>query len=143
MCVVSVVEQTLIRIIPIFLLSLIPFRQIHLAKITIIMVIFGLTPYDRNPKPHRTDFAFSPKAQRFCTMFVHFVGTQGFSWSPNLISSFGRISHLESVFCHHTFTTNVAKYTCIVSALPSLSAHFYYFLIYSFIQDNVTKFSCK
>ena len=30
-------------------------------------------------------------------------------------------------------------YIWIVLALPSLSAHLFYFLIYSFIQENVTK----
>ena len=39
--------------------------------------------------------------------------------------------HIELVLCRHIFTTNVAKYVWIVLAMPSLSAHLYYFLIYN------------
>ena len=46
---------------------------VHYTKITIVMVIFRFTPYHRNPKPHRIDFALGPKAQRFSTLFAHFV----------------------------------------------------------------------
>ena len=138
-----------IRIIPIFFLSLIPSRHNHHAKIIIIIVIFGLTPYHKNPKPHQTDIALGPKAQRFSTMFLRFVRCPRLVLvlyllaKVGFVSSLGKTSHIESVLCHHMFTTKVAKYVWIVSAMPSLSAHFYYFLICSFIQDNVTKFSCK
>ena len=138
-----------IRMIPTFLLSLIPSRHIHHAKITIIVVIFGLTPYHRNPKLHRTEFALGAKAQRFCAMFAHLVGCPRLVLVPKLhaklgfISSLGKISQIEPVLCHHIFTINVAKHVWIIWALPSLSAHFYYFLTYNFIQDNVTKFSSK
>ena len=122
-------SRLIIRIIPIFLLLLIPSRHIHHAKIIIILVIFGLTPYHKNPKLYRTDFALGLKVQRFCTIFAHLVECPRLVLVPQLcaqvgfINSLGKISHIESVLCHHIFTTNVAKYVWNVSALPSLSAH--------------------
>ena len=109
------VKKKNIRIIPIFLLSLIPSRHIHHAKIKIIMVIFGLTPYHRNPKPHRTDLLWVQKSSVSVQCFHVLRGAQDLSWS-------------------HNFRSKWASKTLLVK---SLTLNWYFAIIYSpQIQQN-------